>query len=56
MTILRFPPQRRNPDRACTGCGSRFPKDAPTYWKFCSRCYGYGMFRKAVESFRAVRP
>ena len=56
MAILRFPTPRRKPDRACLGCGERFPKGAPTFWRYCSRCYGYGMFRKAVESFREVRP
>jgi protein-arginine kinase activator protein McsA len=56
MNILKFQRQTHKPERACAGCGSRFPKDAPTFWRYCSKCYGYGMFRKAVQSFMRVQP
>jgi len=42
--------------RICAGCGERIPADKPAFWVYFSRCYGYAMFRKAVESFRKVRP
>lgn len=47
-------PLRPNTRRACAACGERFPRTAPTFWIYCSKCYGYGMFRKAVEAFRQV--
>ena len=53
-SVIPFPARAQR--RCCQGCGERFPKDAPTFWRYCSRCYGYGMFRKAVEAFRGVRP
>lgn len=56
MSILRFPERRATRLRACQGCGERFPRTAPHYWRYCSKCYGYGLFRRAVEAFRTVRP
>lgn len=56
MKLYQFPSTRTMHPRVCAGCGERFPKNAPTHWRWCSRCYGYGMFRRAIESFRKVRP
>ena len=56
MKVYPFPIQRATRPRACAGCGERIPADKPAFWVYCSRCYGYGMFRKAVESFRWVQP
>lgn len=53
--ILQFRP-RRTTERACVGCGERFPKSAPHFWTYCRKCYSFASFRRAVETFRAVRP
>ena len=55
MKVYQFPARQVTRPHFCAGCGERIPADKPGFWVYCSRCYGYGMFRKAVESFRKVR-
>jgi hypothetical protein len=53
--VLRFPDRVKRP-RACRGCGVALAKDAPPRHYACRRCFSYAQFRKAVESFRKVKP
>lgn len=39
---------RRQPDRACTGCGERLAPWQPADHRLCRRCFGYASFRRAV--------
>lgn len=53
--ILRFPPRPATP-RACAGCFEPMPRTAPSYWRYCSRCYSFSSFRRVVDQFRKVKP
>ena len=55
MKVYQFPAQQVRRPHFCAGCGERIPADKPGFWVYCSQCYGYRMFGKAVESFRRMR-
>lgn len=57
MSIIPFPKRPARTERRCEGCGERFPKNAPTFWTLCRRCFGFASYRRAVaEMLDATRP
>jgi len=56
MKVYPFHHARAMRPRACAGCGERSPKSAPSHWRYCTRCYGFASFRRAIEALREVRP